>query len=107
MRCKRIKDGKLTSPVDHGGHLIGRQFGGPGEQINYVPMFETLNTSGEWYEMEMSWANKIENGIIITDIAIHITYGSTKKPTGFVVSWKENGVLNPDTQNKPLRINNN
>jgi len=95
-KCKRIKDG---DPSDDGGHLIGTQFGGTGDQINYVPMPISVNRSpGDWYKMEMAWASKIDNGIAITDIEIIINYGSDLKPTGFEVKWKENGVLNLDVR---------
>ena len=96
MRCKRIKDGKITSPVDQGGHLIASQFGGPGEQINYVPMAGSLNGGGgEWYEMEMAWAKFLDptNTNTITNVVITIQYCSTKKPTKFIIRWEENGAL--------------
>lgn len=83
------KDGQPGT--DQGGHLLGNQFGGPGEQINLVAMSKSLN-QGAWKNMEQDWANKIQNGINITNIKIDITYGPNGRPLGFDVEWFENGV---------------
>lgn len=106
IQCKRItiveeqkksvniKGGNKQGPdPDQGGHLLGTQFGGPGEQINLVPMKKSLNQSGgDWYNMEQAWATKIQNGITITDLEINIVYGANGRPTKFVVKWKEDGI---------------
>jgi len=106
----RIKDGIVTSPVDHGGHLIGSQFGGPGEQINYVPMSETLNTSGPWYQMEMEWANYLSQQTgspRIRNLFILIIYdGNSKKPKSFEVSWEEFDLVQNKFVEKEREIDN-
>ena len=51
-KAKEIKDGNLTPPVDNGGHMVGNQFYGPSEQINYFPQNAESNQSGIWYQME-------------------------------------------------------
>lgn len=79
--------------ADDGGHLLANQFGGPGEQINIVPMSSTLNRyPGDWWQMEQDWASKIQNGVNITNIKIDIIYSSNGRPTNFNVSWYENGI---------------
>lgn len=90
-KCKKVKDGL---PGDDGGHLIGRQFGGAGEQINYLPMKSSINQNpGSWYTMEQEWRNTLlQPGGTVTDIEINITYGANKRPTGFTVSAEVNGV---------------
>jgi DNA/RNA non-specific endonuclease len=77
--------------------LLAAQFGGPGEQIDLVPMKKTLNQSpGTWAAMEQEWANTLNgtNGIggTVTNIQINIIYGSTGRPTGFIVTALQNGV---------------
>jgi hypothetical protein len=58
---KKRKKKEIRRFIDDGGHLIGAQFNGPGEQINYVPMHKSLNQSvtgqDNWYKMESDWAD--------------------------------------------------
>lgn len=91
---KKVKNGNFDGvDPDQGGHLIAARFGGPGEQINLVPMKKSINQAGgDWYNMEATWAQKIQNGTSITDVKIEIQYGSNGRPTSFSVTWKENGV---------------
>jgi DNA/RNA non-specific endonuclease len=68
------------------------QFGGPGEQINLVPMKKTLNQApGLWAAMEQQWANTLNGNGTITDIEINIIYGTNGRATNFVVTGKVNG----------------
>ncbi|WP_294669355.1 DNA/RNA non-specific endonuclease, partial [uncultured Fluviicola sp.] len=89
---KAVLDKNGIHGTDQGGHLLGSQFGGPGEQINLVPMKQSLNQPpGEWWQMEQSWATQVSNGISITNIKIEVVYGTNSRPTGFNVEWFENG----------------
>jgi len=91
IKCNKAKNG--TQGNDQGGHLIGSQFGGSGEQINLVPMKSSVNgPGGDWYTMEQKWAN---GGKTITGVEIKIIYGVDKRPTNFLVKWSENGVEMP------------
>lgn len=88
-RSKKIKDG-ITG--DDGGHLIGKQFGGAGEQINLVPMKSTINQNpGSWYQMEQEWRNALNGSGTVTNIEINITYGANKRPVSFSVTADVNG----------------
>jgi hypothetical protein len=83
-----LKDG--TKGVDEGGHLIGHQFKGAGEQINYVPMKESLN-QGAWKKMEMDWAKDLEAGKKV-EVDINPIYdGISKRPTEIEVFYKIDG----------------
>jgi len=79
---------------DDGGHLIGSQFGGPGEQINVIPMKSSVNRSGgKWYQMESQWANALAANKTVTDIKITIDYtGDSLRPSSFSVTWLEGGI---------------
>jgi predicted RecA/RadA family phage recombinase len=84
-----LKDG--TKGLDEGGHLVGHQFEGAGEQINYVPMKESLN-QGAWKKMEMDWAKNLEAGKKV-DVDIKPIYqGESKRPVGFRVNEVVDGV---------------
>jgi hypothetical protein len=83
-----LKDG--TKGLDEGGHLIGHQFKGAGEQINYVPMKESLN-QGAWKKMEMDWAKDLEAGKKV-EVDINPIYdGISKRPTEIEVFYKIDG----------------
>ncbi len=86
-----IKDG--IKGEDQGGHIIARIFNGPGEQINYVPQTAKLN-NGEWKSMENSWKKSLSEGKKI-EVDIQIIYDSdksTKRPLGFFVEYKIDGI---------------
>lgn len=89
QRCRYVKDGFVS---DDGGHLLAREFNGPTEQINYLPMDSYTNRMGEWRNMEKSWENTLDSGGKITDVRIESYYeGNSKRPTGFDISYRENG----------------
>ena len=91
QRCRYVKDGLVS---DDGGHLLAREFNGPTEQINYLPMDSYTNRMGEWRNMEKSWEKTLDSGGSITDVRIESYYeGDSKRPTGFDVSYKENGEI--------------
>ncbi|WP_458317914.1 DNA/RNA non-specific endonuclease [Mycolicibacterium brisbanense] len=54
---QRIAGGDDRLPGDHGGHIFGTQFGGPGEGINITAMRDTLNAVGDrdYYNLEQQW----------------------------------------------------
>lgn len=86
-----LKDG--TKGADEGGHLIGHQFKGAGEQINYVPMKESLN-QGAWKKMEMDWAKDLEAGKKV-DVDIRNIYeDGSKRPVALEVDYWIDGVKN-------------
>ena len=58
---------------DHGGNIIGRQFGGSPNIDNLIPISKELNI-GEMKEMETQWREIIENGDEVKDIIIKIDY---------------------------------
>lgn len=91
QRCRYLKDGLVT---DDAGHLCAREFIGPPEQFNYLPMDSYTNRMGEWRNMEKSWENTLDSGGKITDIKIESYYeDNSKRPTGFDVSYRENGEI--------------
>jgi DNA/RNA non-specific endonuclease len=90
LKANKVKDG--VPGQDQGGHLLAAQFGGPGEQINLVPMKKTLNQApGPWAAMEQEWANTLNGSGTVTNIEINISYGANGRPTTFVVSGYVNG----------------
>ena len=58
---------------DHGGHIIGRQFGGSPNIDNLIPISRELNL-GKMKEMETEWRNIINDGNEVKDIIIKIEY---------------------------------
>jgi uncharacterized cupin superfamily protein len=85
-----LKDG--TKGIDEGGHLIGHQFKGAGEQINYVPMKGELN-QGAWKKMESDWAKALKQvppKKVEVDIK-NIYDGTSKRPTKIAVQYLIDG----------------
>ena len=58
---------------DHGGHIIGRQFGGSPNIDNIIPISKELNI-GEMKKTEMQWKEIISTGNQVKDIVIDIEY---------------------------------
>ncbi|WP_354361741.1 DNA/RNA non-specific endonuclease [Pedobacter sp. UYP30] len=88
-----LKDG--TKGIDEGGHLIGHQFKGAGEQINYVPMQKGLN-QGAWKKMESDWAKALKEvppKKVEVDIR-NIYEGVSKRPAGLEVDYWIDGIKN-------------
>ena len=80
--------------------MIGAQFNGPVEQINYFPqLFSQNNIFGnprEWTNMETEWRNQLNAGVTVkVDIKPQFT-GNSKRPDGFKVKQKYgNGAFTP------------
>ncbi|WP_174524557.1 DNA/RNA non-specific endonuclease, partial [Thauera butanivorans] len=57
-----VDDGR--APGDHGGHLIGAQFGGYEGYENLTPMAGQINAypKGKWGQMEKNWADRLKAG---------------------------------------------
>ncbi len=90
---KNIKDGY---PTDDGGHMVKAEWFGPSEQINYFPQAPSQNQPpGEWFNMEKFVTELRENNPGKTiEFTIYPEFsGSSKRPTGFDVEVKMEGVL--------------
>ncbi|MCZ4223983.1 DNA/RNA non-specific endonuclease [Pedobacter rhodius] len=78
-------DGRLAG--DHGGHLIGDQFGGSGGKENMVPMDGQVNNyhKGKWGQMEKKWSNAIDEGKSV-EVNIEPQYtDASSRPSSFKV----------------------
>lgn len=90
---------------DAGGHLIGDQFGGIGNNANLVAMkHQGVNAyhTGTWGKMEKSWAKALKDGKKVkVDIEpIYDIGNTTARPNSFKVTEWIDGVANK------RRINN-
>ncbi len=76
-------------PGDDAGHLIGNQFGGPGNHDNLVGMCRTMNQNGTWKKMENQLAkiaNKRGNSV---EVVVNVHYdGDDMRPSKFTVTAK-------------------
>jgi hypothetical protein len=69
---------------DHGGHLFGTLFGGPGERININAMASKIN-QGAYERMEEFWANEIDDNRVV-DVSVDIDYpGTSMRPDSFTI----------------------
>lgn len=85
-RCVDTKDG--IHGRDDGGHLLAREYGGPAEQINLLPMESGINRNGEWRRMEKEIGKYLDAGNSVTDLSIKPQYeGDSRRPTGFEVEY--------------------
>ena len=99
-------DGRLST--DGGGHLFGRQFGGPKDAFNHVAMDADLNGNhkalGKWGQMEQKWAKLLEKD---PQTKIHVSVepiytNNTARPDSFKVTQTINGKPTvTKMQNKP------
>ena len=90
IKCGNVK-GSLV--FDDGGHIIGIQFEGIGEQINLIPMKSSINRSGgTYYQMESEFANTINNGGTVKNVEWEIIYSGNNRPVRIEVSAKVNGI---------------
>ena len=86
-----MKDG--VRGEDDGGHLYPRQWGGPSERVNLMPMDSGVNRTGEWRKMERDINEQLDQGKDVTDFSVKPQYdGSSQRPTGFEVTYKVNDV---------------
>lgn len=94
-RTVDLKDGMYSEEgkkLDDAGHLYPRQWGGPPEQVNLLPMDSHINRHGEWRNMEQGINRELEAGNSVTDYTVRPDYeDSSRRPTGFDVSYNVNG----------------
>jgi hypothetical protein len=78
-------------PEDHGGHLIGHQFGGSGLIDNLVPMNGRLVNQSAFKKLENEWKVALSEG---KDVYVKVTpryNGSSSRPSEFIVEYVVNG----------------
>lgn len=93
---QRIAGGDDRLPGDHGGHIFGTQFGGPGEAINITAMRDTLNAVGarDYYNLEMQWRALAEQGSQV-QVKVDMSYPeSSLRPDTYTVKTYVDGQLN-------------
>ncbi|MDO3315716.1 Uncharacterised protein [Mycobacteroides abscessus subsp. abscessus] len=87
-----IAGGDDRLPGDHGGHIFGRQFGGPGEAINLTAMDGTLNRVG-YANLENEWRTLIQQGHQV-EVKVNVTYpGNSMRPDMYEVHTFVDGKL--------------
>ncbi len=80
---------------DQGGHIFGRQFGGPGEDLNMLAMAAAVNGGKQFGALETTWADLIKEGHVV-EMHLEPTYpGDSKRPESFVVEWTKDGEAQP------------
>lgn len=85
------KDGRRC--LDDGGHLYPRQWGGPPEGINLVPMDKHVNRHGWWRNMEQRINRELEVGNSVTDYIVKPLWEmQSRRPFGFEISYVVNGI---------------
>ncbi|MDW8766259.1 DNA/RNA non-specific endonuclease [Streptococcus suis] len=95
LYSQRTVGGIDRLPEDDGGHLIASMFKGSGDIDNLVAMHKYVNRSGgEWYTMEQSWKEALEQGRKVSDIEIKPIYsGNSLRPDKFSISYTIEGKL--------------
>jgi len=69
---------------DHGGHIFGTLFGGPGERVNINAMASKIN-QGAYERMEEFWTAEIEINRVV-DVSVDIDYlGTSMRPDSFTI----------------------
>lgn len=82
---------------DHGGHLIGHQFGGSGNLDNLVAMSAELN-QGAYKKLENMWAKALEEGKkVFVDIKPNYIENSLR-PDRFEIIYKIDGKEMPKVE---------
>jgi predicted ribonuclease toxin of YeeF-YezG toxin-antitoxin module len=77
-------------PKDHGGHFIGRQFGGPETPYNHFAQNARFNNS-EYRKLENDWKREIQAGKKVR-VDIRAAYGgNSRRPSGIHVIYNVNG----------------
>jgi DNA/RNA non-specific endonuclease/Pretoxin HINT domain/Domain of unknown function (DUF4280) len=82
------KDGRKADDV--GGHLIGDQFGGHGNNANVLAMDKLVNNyhKGTWGKMEKAWAQALRDGKKVKVDITPIYKDATARPSSFkVIEW--------------------
>lgn len=92
--AQRTVGGADRLPTDDGGHLIGVQFNGSGDIDNLVPQSSSINRAGgEWYKMEVTWADALKSGSTVTVDIVPIYTGESLRPTEFIVEYVIDGKI--------------
>ncbi len=79
-------------PNDHGGHFIGRQFGGPEVSYNHFAQNASFNNS-DYRKLENDWKRDLNAGKKIW-VSIQATYsGDSKRPNHILVHYYVNRKL--------------
>ena len=74
---------------------VGRQFGGPGEDLNMLAMAAAVNGGKQFGALETTWADLIKEGHVV-EMHLEPTYpGDSKRPESFVVEWTKDGEAQP------------
>ncbi len=75
---------------DHAGHLIGNQFGAPGDARNLTRQNWIMNTGGgTYYDLERRWAEKLTQGTGIDVRVRDFIPQETSRPAFRKVEWTE------------------
>ena len=80
--------GKLST--DHAGHIFADRFGVSPELDNLVSQHGIKVNLSEYRVIENEWNKALAAGKRV-NADTHILYGSGDRPTGFILSWTENG----------------
>ncbi|MDE1465492.1 DUF637 domain-containing protein, partial [Spartinivicinus poritis] len=92
---QRVAGRNFREDDDVGGHLLGAQFGGPGEGINIVAMNRQLNGNshalGRFGQLETEWANRIRSGERLGVTIRPIYEGNSLRPVRFDITETVNG----------------
>ena len=87
-----VAGGADRLPDDHGGHIFGSQFGGPGEAINITAMNDKLNLMG-YSGLENEWKALLLQGHSV-DAYVNIQYpGDSMRPSRYAVDTYVDGKL--------------
>lgn len=104
---KRIKDGRLRKDekgdlitgkdsnyyysTDDGGHLLANLFGGPSEQINYLPMSNEANKV-TLKKLETFLSKQLNEGKKVSDFTVSPKFkGRSRRPERLYISYYVNG----------------
>lgn len=91
---------------DDAGHLIGKQFGAPGDARNLSRQNWRQNESGgTWHDLEKSWANKLKSGTGVKVKVKEFTPEGADRPLWREIEWEEispNGMVTKYTSPKYL-----
>lgn len=78
-------------PDDHGGHIFGRLFGGPGEAINMSAMDRSINQSA-FARLEKLWEEQVDKHDGIVNVAVDFSFvGESKRAESFTVTFDLDG----------------
>jgi hypothetical protein len=106
-----VREGESEFPKVRfaGGHIFAKQFGGPGEKINIVPMLDDLNLAGagrtafdNWGRFEYELDRRIKRGgekmYMTVELPYYDTLGNSRisrTPSGMLVTYLVEGVRQP------------